>query len=311
LAPPTLLKAALLIDAGYLLAAAGQLFCGSGSRARVGCDYEALIAALRAELERRSPGCRVFRAYWYDATIDARPTVELLRIGRTAHVKLRLGRLAKGRQKGVDSMMCLDLLTLSQRRALERIYLVSGDEDLREAISEAQGYGVEVELISAPTPVNSQEFNLSAQLVGEVDALISLPESFWEPYFRLHGQPEETDDQRVAQACGLGPQFAERFSADRPEDELVVILAAFPNLPHQVDIELLKWAEETMGSLRRPPDLKTEVRGQFWFALQHSARIRRAEQAVAQDHGHNGHTSEPYPSAGDEPRSHDTEASHG
>jgi hypothetical protein len=302
------LKAALMIDAGYLLAAAGQLFCSTGRRADVGCDYEALLTALGAEIERREPASRLFRVYWYDATVDARPTVEQLRVGRIARVKLRLGRLAKGRQKGVDAMMCLDLLTLAQRRAVDRVYLVSGDEDLREAIGEAQRYGVEVELISTPAPPEGQAFNLSAQLVGEVDTLLSLPESFWEPYFRFRDRAEETDDALVAQARGLGHQFAERFASERPEDEIVVVLAAFPNLPHQVDIELLIWAEETMGSLRRRPDLKTELRGRFWFGLQHIARVRRAQQTLAQAHGPNGQTPGPSQHAGDTVLNHDRES---
>ena len=277
------LNTALFVDAGYVLAAGGLLFCSSWRRDEIGCDYAGLLSSLAREVERREPDSRLVRMYWYDGAVDGRASYEQVRIGHLPYVKLRLGRLAKGAQKGVDAMICLDLLTLSQRRAIDRAYLLSGDEDLGEAVCEAQRYGVQVELLTVPTP-EGQQFNLSAQLAGEADALHTLPESFWEPYFQVRDRASEAPcDELVAQARELGQRFARTLAQERPEQELERLLAAFPSLPHQTDIELLSFAERSMGSLRRAPDLKTELRGQFWFALKADVRARRAFATLTAD----------------------------
>ena len=62
-------------------------------------------------------------------------------------VKLRLGRLVarKGgvEQKGVDSLIVHDLITLVHERAAATMFLLAGDEDLREGVAAAQHLGVQ------------------------------------------------------------------------------------------------------------------------------------------------------------------------
>jgi hypothetical protein len=66
----------------------------------------------------------MLRAYWYDAAKDAIPTPEQLLIARLPRVMLRLGRLSGGKQKGVDSLIVRDLMTLARERAVATAFLL-------------------------------------------------------------------------------------------------------------------------------------------------------------------------------------------
>ena len=72
------------------------------------------------------------RTYWYDGATNAVPTPDHEQIGGLPYVKVRLGRLIRGEQKGVDALIYRDLMTLARERAITCAYLLSGDEDLRE-----------------------------------------------------------------------------------------------------------------------------------------------------------------------------------
>ena len=47
-------------------------------------------------------------------------------------------------QKGVDTLMTLDLVSLSRDRVVDAVLLVSGDRDLAEAVRVAQGSGCKI-----------------------------------------------------------------------------------------------------------------------------------------------------------------------
>jgi hypothetical protein len=78
----------------------------------------------------------MLRVYWYDGAPDAIPLSDHLAIAKLTNVKLRLGRLTRGEQKGVDWLIIRDLMTLARERAIATALLVSGDEDLREGRSQ-------------------------------------------------------------------------------------------------------------------------------------------------------------------------------
>jgi uncharacterized LabA/DUF88 family protein len=98
-----------------------------------------------------------------------KPTAQHLDIAYLPGVKLRLGRLTKGKQKGVDSRIVRDLIILSEERAVAVAYLVGGDEDLREGVSEAQERGVRVVLVGVEPPSTQ---NLSPTLAIRFASLI-------------------------------------------------------------------------------------------------------------------------------------------
>jgi hypothetical protein len=90
-----------------------------------------------------------------------------LAIAFTAGVKLRLGFVnSQGEQKGVDSLMVTDMIELARNRAMVDAVLLSGDEDLRVGVQQAQEYGVKVHLLGIEPSRGSQ----SQFLLQEADS---------------------------------------------------------------------------------------------------------------------------------------------
>jgi uncharacterized LabA/DUF88 family protein len=124
-------------------------------------------------------GCPLLRAYWYDGAFDSgspryqsqRPYLDA--IASTPGIQLRLGHIGERTpawqysvrqavlacgvelaeferhfqfrpeltQKGVDTLMALDIVRLAQRRAYDTAVIIAGDRDLAEAIRVAQDEG--------------------------------------------------------------------------------------------------------------------------------------------------------------------------
>ena len=141
----------LYVDAGYLLAAAATRVAGTSLRSSV-CAWVpgALAPSLIAEAEERS-GLPMLRVHWYDSARTDYLSPQQVWIRGFRKVKLRLGRLGReGEQKGVDLRIGLDLVTHARNGAADVFFLVSGDDDLTEAVEEAQGHGVEVVALAVP-----------------------------------------------------------------------------------------------------------------------------------------------------------------
>jgi hypothetical protein len=135
-------RSAIFVDAGYLLAAGGKLTCGTTSRSAFKCDYVGLTAKLAGWVEDHNHGrLNRLRTYWYDGAVNAVPTGDHEQIGGLPYVKVRLGRLIRGEQKGVDALIYRDLMTLARERAITCAYLLSGDEDHGKASSRRRIWG--------------------------------------------------------------------------------------------------------------------------------------------------------------------------
>lgn len=103
--------------------------------------------------------------HWYDSARNGIPDAQQERIGELPKVKLRLGRFGvNGEQKGVDLRMGLDLVAHARNRASDVFFLVSGDDDLAEAVEEAQVHGVQVLLLAVPT-VEGKAHGVSRHLI--------------------------------------------------------------------------------------------------------------------------------------------------
>jgi uncharacterized LabA/DUF88 family protein len=253
------------VDAGWLLAAAGLLVLGSPRREDLACDYRGLLESLGDHVDGHSTGMRRLRTYWYDAAVGGLPTHEHNRIAAFPYVTVRLGRLSRARQqKGVDFLIYRDMMKLAHERAISRAYLLTGDEDLREGVVEAKEVGVQVVLLGMPIEEGQ---NQSARLVRDCDEYVVLPSDLWKRHFHRRDPDAEPDDETLANARRLGETFARRWAKLTAREEVEEVLAAFPHLPQRLDIELIVFAENELGSLRQRPDLKQEVRGTFWFAL--------------------------------------------
>lgn len=139
------------VDAGYLLAAAATRVTGTSLRNGITADYPNLLKGLIGEAEALA-GLPVLRVNWYDAGPHGNPDAEQEGIGILPRVKLRLGRFGfDGQQKGVDLRIGLDMVAHARNGAVDTIVLVSGDDDLTEAVEEAQVHGVQVIVLAVPT----------------------------------------------------------------------------------------------------------------------------------------------------------------
>lgn len=163
------------VDVGYLLAAAATRVTGTSLRGGVVISYPDLIAGIFAQAERES-GLPVLRVHWYDSGAKAggAPDSTQEMIGELPRVKLRLGRLSpRGEQKGVDLRIGLDLASHGRNRVSDLIYLMSGDDDLTEAVEEAQHHGVQVVILAVPD-CKGQAHAVSRHLIRECDDIVVL-----------------------------------------------------------------------------------------------------------------------------------------
>ncbi|MVU79009.1 NYN domain-containing protein [Nocardia sp. ET3-3] len=160
----------LYIDAGYLLASAATRVTGTSLRSGIHVDYDKLIKSLAQLAETRS-GLPMLRAHWYDSARNGVPDVQQERIGELPRVKLRLGRFGvNGEQKGVDLRIGLDLVAHARNNASDVFFLLSGDDDLTEAVEEAQVHGVQVVLLAVPN-TDKKAHAVSKHLILAADEL--------------------------------------------------------------------------------------------------------------------------------------------
>ncbi|WP_416417185.1 NYN domain-containing protein [Paenarthrobacter aromaticivorans] len=167
---------AIFVDAGFLLAVGGTQVVGTSLRSAFRVDFEKLIEGILKCTEEHS-GIDVLRTYWYDASKDALFTDQHKQIGLLPGVKVRLGRISfNGEQKGVDLKLGLDLVGVARNRAASVAYLVSGDDDLAEAVEEAQDLGMKVVLVGvADSGHRLGVMSVAEHLALRVDSIITLP----------------------------------------------------------------------------------------------------------------------------------------
>jgi uncharacterized LabA/DUF88 family protein len=117
-------------------------------------------------------GLPLLRVYWYDGASNG-PNPAQIALAYRANVKLRLGLVDGGEQRGVDELIALDLVGLAQNRALADAVLLSGDDDLRPAIEQAQAWGVRVHLLGIAPGRENQAAALvqAADTTHELSAL--------------------------------------------------------------------------------------------------------------------------------------------
>jgi hypothetical protein len=316
---------AIFVDVGYVVASVAELLAGSAGRHLVSCDYGQLVSSLVAEASSEC-GMPLLRTYWYDASMSGQPEHDQLTVADLPGVRLRLGRLVRGEQKGVDSRLVRDLIVLARDRAMVAAYLLAGDEDICEGVAEAQDHGVRVTVLGVPG------VNQSRLLIQQSDEHRVLPEEFWRSHFRLlepaaavrtapavpardESVEEESRPERprtgydagmlaaFARAAegGEGPDsvgallrqtsaevaaFQERAAEAGREFARELLVEATPldierllkitgwQVPRDLDVRLLRFAEQRVGYLWERPELKPIVRSGFWDEFRRTAPSR-------------------------------------
>ena len=177
---PILARYAVMVDVGYIYAAAGELLFGTSSRRDFRVDAVPLIQVVTKHADEIIRG-ELLRVYWYDAARDRVPTIDQRVIAQMPWVKLRLGNLnARGQQKGVDAQIRADMEALARHRAITDAVLIAGDEDMVPAVEAAQAFGVRVHLWGIEPPYGT---NQAERLVWESDTVDVLEGAFLRPYF--------------------------------------------------------------------------------------------------------------------------------
>jgi uncharacterized LabA/DUF88 family protein len=206
---PVLARYAVMVDVGYIYAAAGELLFGTSSRRDYRVDAVGLIQAVTKHADELFRG-ELLRVYWYDAARDRVPTIDQRVVAQMAWVKLRLGNLnARGQQKGVDANIRADMEALARHRAITDAVLIAGDEDMVPAVEAAQAYGVRVHLWGVEPPYGT---NQAERLVWESDTVDILDAPFVRPYFTRN--PAAESPRADVQATVPSP--AQLFGEHRP-----------------------------------------------------------------------------------------------
>jgi uncharacterized LabA/DUF88 family protein len=302
---PVLARYAVMVDVGYIYAAAGELLFGTSSRRDYRVDAVGLIQAVTKHADELFRG-ELLRVYWYDAARDRVPTIDQRVVAQMAWVKLRLGNLnARGQQKGVDANIRADMEALARHRAITDTVLIAGDEDMVPAVEAAQAYGVRVHLWGIEPPYGT---NQAERLVWESDTVDVLDAAALRPYFTRNPVTEQPRQDvptvpSPAQLFGerhvrppapigrnshisstgpmprLGPDrrhveeagehVAHKWILTRGADNIRDLLPG-PILPPVIDKELLVEAEKELGQSLRPyQEAREWLRDAFW------ARVHR------------------------------------
>lgn len=223
----------IFVDAGYLLAAGGDCCLRVVQRDKLVLNFATICAALTTLGTELSGGLDHLRTYWYDAATDRVPTQEHQAVANLSGVKLRLGKLTADGQKGVDSLIVRDLITLGYQRGIATGFLLGGDEDLREGMREAQDQGVKMVLLG----INSPRPSVSPSLAQEADLVVNLDKAFLSPHLTRRQElgPRETGRDPAE----VGKEFGQSWAADASTEDLSRCSVSRPGLPGALDKELL------------------------------------------------------------------------
>lgn len=155
----------MFVDAGYLFVAGSEAISGAKlKRSDVRLNDAELIAELK-RLATKVSGLPLLRIYWYDGT-SGNMSLQQMGLAKCNDLKVRLGAVnSHGQQKGVDSLIITDMISLARNNAMADAVLISGDEDVRVGMQQAQEWGVRVHLLGIEAGRNNQ----SPALVQEAD----------------------------------------------------------------------------------------------------------------------------------------------
>jgi len=247
-------KCSLFVDAGYLLAASASKLTGTSLRSGIHVKYRRLIRGLIKAAEETT-GLPVLRVHWYDSAKDGVPDRSQERIGELPKVKLRLGRFGyDGQQKGVDLRLGLDMVAHAHHKAAEVFLLVSGDDDLSEAVEEVQVHGVSVMILAVPG-ADGQPHGVSRHLVRSADEIVTLDPLIIDEAIIPIETPEQAKDDSVdllhnnpdvlLMKPNLGTSDlalladAMVFGATIPSDDTEAVILVEPHIelpPHHIEV---------------------------------------------------------------------------
>jgi len=162
-------RTAVFVDAGYLFASGSRALTPTGDklqRSQLHLDHEAVLKLLLG-LVTELTGLPLLRVYWYDGA-SVGPNAAHIALAYRPNLKLRLGQVDdRGQQQGVDALLIADLATLAKNHACADALVLTGDDDIRPGVEQAQEHGVRVHLLGIPPARENQ----AAALVQAADSV--------------------------------------------------------------------------------------------------------------------------------------------
>jgi hypothetical protein len=257
-------RVAVFVDAGYVFAQGSILLAGRKlPRGETSLDHAGAIASF-ATFAERVAGAALLRVYWYDGTSTG-PTAQHLTLAHLDNVKVRLGFVnSVGEQKGVDSLIVTDMITLARNRAISDAVLVSGDEDLRVGVQQAQEFGVRVHLVGIKPSRGSQ----SLFLLQEADTTHEWTDAEVAPFLSCKPKPipapgplpPATTAAAGAVASSPLDAVAAKVAAALEKSVLLTLIETFEGvgqLPRDVDRQLLAGGRSAIGRDLGPTEKKS------------------------------------------------------
>lgn len=230
-------------------------------RSQIKLDPGAAAAELKTLAESLS-NLDLLRIYWYDGTSTG-PTHQHISLAELPNVKVRLGYVnTAGQQKGVDSLIVTDMITLARNRAMAECVLLSGDEDLRVGVHLAQEHGVRIHLLGIKPARGSQ----SMFLRQEADVTHEWASADLAAFLSRSFQPPPEEPVKAVDSLESVAQEVAALIADDEIAELVNLISTTNSRPKPIDGHLLALAREMIGENLDPAQKRT-VRDLFFEAL--------------------------------------------
>lgn len=264
-------QVAVFVDAGFLYVASGEARSGAKCERRlVTIEKGPMLDKLVEQATRVAGGAPLLRVYWYDGAAGRLQTTEQDMWASLPNVKLRLGTLnSAGVQKGVDSLIILDMIELARNHAISDALLVSGDDDLRVGVQLTQSFGVRVHLLGFPSEFGNRSRLLAQEAdtldewdADQLDGLVAVQEisDRWEDVQRSPVEsPVQPEVRQVLQSV-IAEFLAESMSSDVA---LVAGLMPSDPIPREIDAPLLAKAGNALGGAELDQDERYYLRDQF------------------------------------------------
>ena len=220
----------------------------------------------------------------------SRPDISAQYLADQADTKVRLGFVnSSGQQKGVDSLIVTDMISLARNHAIADCVLLSGDEDLRVGVQQAQEYGVRVHLLGIGPARGSQSLFLLREADSSTEWSSDVLRTFLEcgpdgvepmEVDGRSGSPapasSHADEAVFPETDGQSDhgrtlrQVARRVADDVPPADvpsLVTHIRATNQRPSEIDGRLLAMSRNELGN-DLDSEQKHEVRTAFLHALE-------------------------------------------
>lgn len=277
-------RTAMFVDAGYLFAAGAALLTGSPRTPRHNLSItnpQAIVPALGVEATRITQGS-LLRIYWYDAMRGAGLSLEQSTLALQDNLKTRFGTLnGLGQQKGVDNLLVTDLIDLARNRAISDAVVLTGDEDLRIAVTVAQSFGVRVHILG----IDPVDKNMSVHLRMDADSVHSLQTDWVHNHLTVENEmitasttvegSAQNNIRPVLDIRQAANTVINDFVGQLPTEKLEQLVAHFSSnktVPQEFDKVLLKQISNSVRRLLTKDELR-EIRGMFVTSVRNAHSI--------------------------------------